>query len=369
MDTEMLRCALAMHAAGYLSPAKLTREFVALSREGGAGGALTRFVERGIGSARMAWEAAERALNWRAQSPQHAILTVDDPRYPRLLKHIDDPPPLLFVTGDWAAIQRPALAIVGARAASASARDSAFSLAKNLGVAGFCIASGLARGIDAAAHRGALASPSPTLAVLGNGLIRIYPPENQALADTIQARGALISECPLEAPPLALHFPLRNRIIAGLSVGVVVVEAGLKSGSLITARLALEQGREVFAMPGSIHNPLCKGTHALIRQGATLISEAGEVIQELPHYLTKNCQIDEAVTHDPRTRTEPRELAPDAAQIMAACGYDTVSLDALCARTGLTVGRVSSILLPLVLSGDIRELPGGLFERAGEHDR
>jgi len=224
--------------------------------------------------------AVEHALQW-AQVPDHAIVTLADAAYPKLLLEIGDPPALLYAVGRLELLERAALAVVGSRNATAQGTSNAESFAKALSGAGLTIVSGLALGIDAAAHRGALAGPGSTIAVLGTGIDLTYPARNAGLAARIAQSGLLISEFPLGTPAAAQNFPRRNRLISGLARGCLVVEAALASGSLITARAAVEQGREVFAIPGSIHSPLSKGCHALIKQGAKLVESAEDVLAEL----------------------------------------------------------------------------------------
>ena len=227
-------------------------------------------------------DAVARSLDWLAQSGNR-ILTLGDPDYPPALLEIPDPPVLLYIKGDVTLLSRRGVAVVGARSATPQGEANAEAFATALSAAGLPIVSGLALGIDSAAHRGGLAGPGRTVAVIGTGADRIYPARNEALARRIAEAGAIVSELPLGAPPLAHHFPRRNRLIAGLARGVLVVEAALQSGSLITARYAGEQGREVFAIPGSIHSPLAKGCHRLIREGAKLVETAEHVLEELPH--------------------------------------------------------------------------------------
>ncbi|HZR35908.1 MAG TPA: DNA-processing protein DprA, partial [Nevskia sp.] len=233
------------------------------------------------------WAGVEQDLAWLAQSSAapRDVVTCRDPRYPPLLAQIAQPPLLLFTLGDAALLRLPQLAIVGARSASAQGAENAQAFATELARRGISVTSGLALGIDAAAHRGALAADGYTIAVCGNGLDRIYPSRNRELAHAIAARGLLVSEFPVGVAPLPEHFPRRNRIISGLALGTLVVEAARESGSLITARLAVEQGREVFAIPGSIHNPLARGCHSLIREGAKLVETVDDILAELAPQL------------------------------------------------------------------------------------
>jgi DNA processing protein len=293
-------------------------------------------------------EAAQRALDWAAL-PQRFIITLADETYPRSLLEIADPPPLLYAHGRVESLQRPGLAIVGSRNGSAQGERNAEDFAKALSADGFTIVSGLALGIDAAAHRGGLAAQGSTIAVLGTGIDLVYPQRNAALAAQIAERGLLLSEFPLGTPAAAHNFPRRNRLISGLARGCLVIEAALASGSLITARLAADQGREVFALPGSIHSPLAKGCHALIKSGAKLVECADDVLAEL-------------VGLRPSERADTVN-APAPAAETGVLGHDPVDVDALCARAGLPVDQVSAELLRLELNGRITTLPGGLFQR------
>lgn len=297
--------------------------------------------------------AVEVALEWLSQ-PGNRLLTLGDEAYPAALLEIPDPPVALYVKGDAALLSRPSLAVVGARNATPQGEANAESFSRALSEAGLCIVSGLALGIDAAAHRGGLAGPGSTVAVIGTGADRIYPARNAALARQIAEAGVIVSEFPLGIGPLAHNFPRRNRLIAGLAQGVLVVEAALKSGSLITARLATDCGREVFAIPGSIHSPVARGCHQLIRDGAKLVETAVDILDEL--------------------RLAPREAAPqldlapvddegDEAQVIRAMGHDPVDMDALVQRTNLTAEALYAILLALELDGRVSRLPGGRLQR------
>lgn len=296
-------------------------------------------------------EAVARALEW-AEQPQRFVVTLADEAYPRLLLEIADPPPLLYARGNVELLQRPGLAIVGSRNATAQGERNAEEFAKALSAFGLTIVSGLALGIDAAAHRGGLAEPGSTIAVLGTGIDLVYPQRNAALAGEIAERGLLISEFPLGTPAAAHNFPRRNRLISGLAGGCLVIEAALASGSLITARLAAEQGREVFAVPGSIHSPFSKGCHALIKSGAKLVESADDVLSELSGFRATG-QADVA-------SAAPAEAASG---LLASMGHDPVDVDALCERAGMSAEQVSSELLRLELDGRVTALPGGLFQR------
>jgi DNA processing protein len=300
--------------------------------------------------------AVTTALAW-AREPGNAILCLGEQAYPASLLDIHDPPVLVYLKGDPARLAAPGLAVVGARSATPQGLANASAFARSLSRAGLTIVSGLALGIDAAAHEGALEGPGSTVAVIGTGADRIYPARNQTLARRIAESGAIISEFPLGTPALAHNFPRRNRLIAGLARGVLVVEAALGSGSLITARLAAEQGREVFAIPGSIHSPLSKGCHRLIREGAKLVETADDILEELP----------QPARHD---AAQQQKALPDAvssdsegSRVLAALGHDPVDGDTLAARCGLTADALYAILLAMELDGQVARLPGGRFQR------
>jgi DNA processing protein len=292
-----------------------------------------------------------RALAWAAE-PAHRIVTLADDDYPKLLLEIPDPPALLFAAGRAELLARPALAIVGSRNATPQGEANASAFARSLSASGLTIVSGLALGIDAAAHRGGLAAAGSTIAVLGTGIDVVYPQRNAALAAQIAEQGLLLSEFPLGTAPAAHHFPRRNRLISGLARGCLVVEAALASGSLITARAAAEQGREVFAIPGSIHSPLAKGCHALIKSGAKLVESADDVLAELSGFRPSGYA---ATTKEPP--------APPEAGLLAHMGHDPVDVDSLCSRAGMSAEQVSSELLRLELDGRVTALPGGLYQR------
>jgi DNA processing protein len=299
-------------------------------------------------------QAVSRALEWSAERG-HAVLTLADETYPKLLLEIPDPPPLLYTRGRVELLQRQALAIVGSRNGTQQGCANAEAFARTLSESGLPIVSGLALGIDAAAHRGGLQGPGSTIAVLGTGIDVIYPQRNAGLAAEIAARGLLLSEFPLGTAPAAQNFPRRNRLISGLARGCLVVEAAVASGSLITARAALEQGREVFAVPGSIHSPLAKGCHALIKSGAKLVESAEDVLTELSGFRPSGY----ASTREPARAAD----GPVEAGLLAHMGHDPVDVDALCSRAGLSAEQVSSELLRLELDGRVAVLPGGLYQR------
>ena len=296
----------------------------------------------------IAEDALAPALVWLEDNNNH-IVTLADSGYPQALLNIPDPPLLLYVKGQLGLLNQAALAIVGSRSATPQGIHNAEAFAKSLSDAGLCIISGLAHGIDAAAHRGALRGQGSSIAVVGTGLDKVYPAANRDLAHALAQHGALISEFPLGTPPLAANFPRRNRLISGMSLGCLVVEASLQSGSLITARLALEQGREVFAIPGSIHAPQSKGCHALLKQGAKLAETAQDILEELGGQYVSPVQ---------RAGSE----GPGSA-LLEHLGFDPVDTDTLRARSGLTVAELSAMLLTLELDGRISALPGGLYQR------
>jgi DNA processing protein len=300
--------------------------------------------------------------HWLA-GPQRRLITWGSADYPPLLAAIPDPPLVLFLEGSEAALPLPQLAIVGSRSPSPSGRETATQFAAHLARSGFTITSGLALGIDAAAHRGALQAGGRTVAVLGCGLDGIYPRENTDLAAQIIAQGgALLADLPPGTPPLKQHFPRRNRIISGLSVGTLVVEAALQSGSLITARLAAEQGREVFAIPGSIHNPMSRGCHRLIRQGAKLVESADDIFSELGALLHQLRIESTSEAIDSKTDL-PQPLDTDYEILLDALGFESQNVDTLVARSGLKAEEVASMLLILELDGRVEQQPGGRFSR------
>ncbi len=293
------------------------------------------------------------ALTWLSQ-PAHHLVTWADADYPALLRQIPDPPLALYVLGDRALLSRPQLAIVGSRNPTPTGRENARAFSRHLAGAGLAITSGMALGIDGAAHRGALAAEGgATVAVVATGLDRVYPARHKELAHDIAARGALVSEFPLGTPPLAEHFPNRNRLISGLSLGVLVVEAAVGSGSLITARLATDQGREVFAIPGSIHSPLSRGCHALVRQGAKLVETANDVLEELGALARVAAEA----------RPLPADLPAPQRQLLEHLGHDPASIDQLVERSGLTAEAVSSMLVQLELQGLVEAGAGGKYQR------
>lgn len=292
---------------------------------------------------------------WLARDASHALLTLADADYPQALLAIADPPPLLFAIGRRELLNRPAFAIVGSRSATRQGEANAQAFAQALARAGLTIVSGLALGIDAAAHRGALRAEADasTIAVVGTGADVIYPAANKALALEIRRRGVVISEFSLGTPGIAHNFPRRNRLIAGLARGVLVVEAALRSGSLITARLAADAGREVFAVPGSIHSPLAKGCHKLIKEGAKLVESAQDILEELRMAPADAMAVG----------ATPSALAPAQAALLDALGFDPVDLDALALRTGRDAGELTADLLELELAQYVERLPGNRYQR------
>lgn len=290
------------------------------------------------------------------------IITQADPTFPPLLLQLPDPPPLLYVNG---CLQPEALhiAIVGSRSATRYGLDAAHSIARGLTKLGVGVTSGMARGIDGQAHEGALAASGYTVAVLGSGLLQVYPREHKGLYDRIAATGAVISELPLNARPEGRHFPARNRIISGMSVGVVVVEAALKSGSLITARLAAEQNREVFALPGSVRSRQSQGTHNLIKQGAKLIETAEDVLEEFfPEGLCKPTAPKKASAPSD-SDNGPSDLTPAEADLLSRLEPYPLHIDALAAALEISSGELAALLLQLELKGLVRQLPGNMFEK------
>jgi DNA processing protein len=289
------------------------------------------------------------------------VLTVFDQTYPARLRMIPDPPPLLYLSGTVSAQDDVAVAIVGGRRATSSGRLITEEIATALAGAGVTIVSGLARGIDAAAHRGALAGKGRTIAVLGCGIDRTYPPEHEALRRSIEAHGAVFSELPIGAAPQSHHFPRRNRIISGLSLGVLVSEAAANSGSLITAKLALEQGREVFAVPGAVREEACRGSNGLIKEGAKLIEGAQDIFDEiLPQVDARRRATLSLGGAQPDSR---KSLAAEDALVYDALSYEARSVDTVIARTGLSAAQVAATLLSLELYGRVRQLPGQQYIR------
>lgn len=289
-------------------------------------------------------DAIAAAQRW-LDADGHHLLAWGEDDYPAMLAEIAGPPLLLYVNGDVEVLHLPSLAIIGSRNPTPGGERNAHDFARHLSRQGFAIVSGMAQGIDAAAHRGALDGGGRTIAFLGTGIDRVYPAVNRELAHAIVERGALVSEYALGAAPERWHFPERNRLISGLSLGTLVVEAARRSGSLITARLAGEQGREIFALPGSIHNPLARGCHTLIRQGAKLVETADDILAELrPLVAHMRLAVDD-----------------EYAELRKHLDYDPVSIDELQKRCGLTIDQLSSMLLILELHGEVESLSGGRY--------
>lgn len=306
-------------------------------------------------------QRVEATWAWLQANERHHLLVMGDARYPAALMDLPDPPLALYVMGDLATLNQPAMAMVGSRHPSPQGREDARAFAKAFSQAGLTVVSGLALGIDGAAHEGALEGPGSTVAVVATGLDRVYPRSHHDLAHRIASEGALISEFSLGTPPVATHFPMRNRLIAGLSLGTLVVEAAVQSGSLITARLATEAGRDVFAMPGSIHNPQSRGCHALIKQGAKLVESTQDVLDELNFLAIKRMPPDLVSSAE----TSPAVGAAVATDdpLWIALGHDPVTLDVLQIRTGWDAARLSTHLFELEMGVQVTRLPGGLFQR------
>lgn len=325
----------------------------------------------------------ERDLSWLAQLGNDLLL-LDDEDYPSLLKHIDSPPPLLFIRGARELLSEPQLAIVGSRNPSIDGKENAYRFAKALVNVGLAVTSGMALGIDGSAHQGAIDGGGYTIAVVGTGADIIYPARHRGLADKILEKGVIVSELPLGTQPQPANFPRRNRIISALSLGVLVVEASPRSGSLITAHCALDQGREVYAIPGSIHNPMARGCHQLLRQGAKLVECAEDIFEELSSLLafhqlvrneaeyavpsTKDLFADAAATSgaaDTNVAEIDEQLTEQERSLLALIGYDVVSVDLVVERSVLSVEEISFQLMSLELKGVIQSVPGG-FQRVAE---
>ncbi len=353
-DALTCRLALSFGSAGAVLQASSDE----LTQAGGISPALARAVRTGPGAEDL--RAIDRELAALARMAVR-VVTYLDPGYPARLRTIHDPPPVLCVSGSLSEADRHAVAIVGTRNATPAGRLVAERLGRGLAASGLTVVSGLARGIDAVAHRSALEAGGRTIAVLGCGIDRTYPPEHQALRKKVEEGGAVLSELPLGAYPHAYHFPKRNRIISGLSFGVVIVEAALQSGSLITARLAAEQGREVFAVPGSVQSEQSRGTNGLIKQGAQLVETAEDILDALapqfePDFRARLHERQATLTHP--VQSGRLSLERDEAALYAALPADPVHIDELIAKTGLPAAAVSGLLLSLELKGAIRQLPG-----------
>lgn len=297
-------------------------------------------------------ELLDQVKAWIAVEGNH-LITWSDPDYPQSLLQTVDPPPVLYFRGRKELLASPAIAIVGSRNASPQGIENAENFARTLADSGLTIISGLALGIDAAAHRGGIKGQARSLAVIGTGMDRVYPAAHHELAHQLAEKGGILSEFPLGTPPIAANFPRRNRLISGLARGCLVVEATLSSGSLITARFALEQGREVFALPGSIHSPFSKGCHKLIKEGAKLVESVQDILDEL-HWQQSSTIVNVSASAD---------VSSEAAQLLTALGHDPASIDTLCERSKLSVERVLALLLELELANRVKKLPGGLYQQ------
>jgi DNA processing protein len=299
----------------------------------------------------------DQELAW-AEQPGNHIICFDDDAYPALLKQTTNFPPLLYGSGNIELLEHPQIAIVGSRNCTPGGANTATDFARFLARSGITITSGMATGIDSRAHEGALSCGGNTIAVTGTGLDRIYPSGNRQLAYEIHEKGLLVTEFPLGTGPRSENFPRRNRIISGMCVATLVVEATRRSGSLITAHLAAEQGREVFAVPGSIHNPQALGCHQLIREGAKLVDQASDIIEELGSLLGFIVEQQQETGKDPDDQLDQVTI-----QLLDSIGYDPVSSDVLVERSGLTIDKLSSMLLSLELNNRIQSAPGGCFVR------
>lgn len=304
-------------------------------------------------------QAIEQDLSW-LEKPNRHLLPLGHADYPSMLAKITDPPLMLFVAGEPAVLSHPQIAVVGSRNPTAQGRENAAAFAHFLAEAGFAITSGMARGIDEAAHRGALQSSGLTVAVCGTGLGTVYPTQHRQLAGEIAACGALVSEFSTGTEAHKSNFPRRNRIISGLAVGTLVIEAAQRSGSLITARLSGEQGREIFAVPGSIHNPMARGCHRLIREGARLVESGADIIEELGNLTRTTLNDNESEVESPDSAPE---LSSEYLTLLDSLGVEPCTIDQLCSRTGLTANEVSSMLLILELQGYVVVTDGGRYLR------
>jgi len=312
----------------------------------------------------------ESDLHWLSQPNRH-LLCWDDEAYPVLLRRISSPPAALFVEGDPGCLWQPQIAVIGSRNPSSGGLDHARDFATTLARQGMTITSGLASGIDSAAHTAALDAGAFTIAVNGTGLDRVYPNSSRSVAERIRARGAMISELPLGSPPRRQHFPSRNRIISGLSLAVLVVEAGLNSGTLITARKAAEQGRDVFALPGSLHNPMAKGCHRLIREGARLVETTADIIEELGPVAAElkmeiSKRLEQPDEDEKNLAAHENDLLDDSdySIVWQVLAYDPMPVDLIIEQTGLSAREISSMLLMMELKGMIKKQEGGCYVRA-----
>ena len=362
-DQKLLACWLALHRTPGVGPItfmRLLAQFPRLQSLFETPGTAKNISDRSYQSLLAPnWDLVEQDLIWFSEPDRH-IVTIQDERYPPLLKEIVDPPSILFVQGDAGLLSEWQLGIVGSRNPSRLGRDNAFEFSRFLAHGGLTITSGFSDGINSAAHQGALAVEGKTLSVMGSGLDRVHPEKQYALAQDIVQKGALVSEFALGTPLRPENFPRRNRLISGLSLGVLVVEASSRSSSLGTARMALEQGREVFSIPGSIHNPLAKGCHQLIREGAKLVEKAEDIIEELGALAGA---VEVLETKEATVNDGPQTLDSDYQLLFTCLGYDPIEIDTLAEQSGLTVDIVSSMLLLLELEGQVASLSGGRYVR------
>ena len=364
LDDQDIETLVALARAPQLRAAQIDRLLKSADRPTGRP---ARLNTTDLAPATVAWlanpdpECVRRDLEW-LRKPGCQLLAYGQSQYPMLLAQLKDPPPVLWLRGDADLLSWPQIAIVGSRNPSAAGAETAFQFARYLAGMGLCITSGLAIGIDAQAHHGALSAEGASVAVFGSGLDTLYPKANRSLADQLASQGLLISEYPPETPPRRANFPNRNRIIAGLSLATLVVEAAQRSGSLITARLAAEQGREVFAIPGSIHNPMTRGCHRLIKEGAKLVETADDILSELPAIsgLAPSPSPDSAAPRQSAGQTA-LEADGDYRMLLDALGFEPADMDTLVLRTGLTPEELSSMLLILELRGAVESQPGGVY--------
>lgn len=305
-------------------------------------------------------ELAKQEID-KAKNLGVSIITWDDETYPALLRNIHNPPTVLYVKGPVEYLNSPCLAVVGARAATSYGRQVSEDISYQLARRGITIVSGLALGVDAAAHNGALNAGGMTIAVLGCGIDVVYPHQNKKLFEKIVDKGLLISEYPFGTRPESFRFPARNRIISGLALGVLVVEAARRSGSLITAELALEQGREVYAVPGMVHSPKSEGTHRLLQEGAKLVQHVDNIIEELP--LRESAAGQESATHDDHTRNADQEISPEEKKLFSFLEVYPKPIDEIIAATGMTASAVNELLLMLELKGMVESLPGKQYQK------
>lgn len=305
----------------------------------------------------------QATLDWLKKDHTH-IVTLADNHYPKRLLEISNPPVILYAIGNLKWLNHPSIAMVGSRNATSQGEKNAEYFAQDLSEHGLCVVSGMALGIDGASHRGALKHNGATIAIVGTGLDIVYPAKHRDLAHHIAERGLIISEFPLNTPSKAQNFPRRNRIISGLSVGCLVIEANIGSGSLITARLALEQGREVFAIPGSIHSPMTKGCHALIKQGAKLVENTADILDELRNLdELKNIMAKDGVSGLAEKSAKKTKTSLETNTVLDYMGFEAVNFEAILADTGLTTEALSSMLMVLELDGRITALAGGQYQR------